>query len=242
MDPQRASLVEEHVGLVDQVVSLLALGLPAHVDRSELLAAGRLGLVEAAERFDADQSVPFAAFAAARIRGAALDAVRDGDWTPRRTRALARQVDQVRRELMGGDGTPPPDEAVAEVLELPSGALRRLREQLDRGRVGRLDTTFAEGRPAAELLDDPTAIDAEQALVELEARRELRRAIREIPDRHRIVVTALYLEGRTTGDVAELLGVSRSRVSQLRADALRRLRDLLEEPVAGHLTATPPGA
>jgi RNA polymerase sigma factor for flagellar operon FliA len=229
MESRRAELIEDHVGLVDHVVSLVALGLPSHVDRSELLAAGRLGLVEAAERDDFDQPVPFAAFAAPRVRGAALDAVRGADWTPRRTRALARRVEQTRRDLQSSEGGHPSDDAVAEQLELPAGALRRLRDQLAQGRVARLDATPGSGRPTAEVLDDPFAVDAEQMLVDRESRQELRSAVAALSERHRLVVTALYLDGRTTEDVAALLGVSRSRVSQLRSDALGRLRELLAE-------------
>ena len=242
MEPRRAELIEDHVDLVDHVVSLVALGLPSHVDRSELLAAGRLGLVEAAERYDFEQPVPFAAFATRRVRGAALDAVRGADWTPRRTRALARRVEQTRRDLQSSEGGPPSDEAVARQLELPAGALRRLREQLAQGRVARLDVAAGSERPTAEVLDDPSAIDAEQLLVDRESRQELRSAVAALPERHRLVITALYLDGRSNEDVATLLGVSRSRVSQLRADALGRLRDLLagdEPPTPSPCPPTP---
>jgi len=228
VDPRRSELVEGHVTLVDQVVHRLAATLPDHVDRSELLAAGRLGLVEAAERFDFDQPVPFASFAASRIRGAALDVVREADWTPRRTRALARQVERTRADLRTITGSEPSDDQVAETLELSAGALRRLRDQLDQGRIGRLDDSRGE-RPTDEVLDDPDAVDAESWLLDVEQRRELRRAVARLDDRHRLVVTALYLEGRTNDDVAALLGVSRSRVSQLRAAALVELRRSLAD-------------
>ncbi len=227
MDTARIELIEAHVSLVDQVVHRLAATLPDHVDRSELLAAGRLGLVEAAERFDPEQGVPFASFAATRIRGAALDAVREADWTPRRTRALARLVERTRSDLRTLTGTEPTDDQVAEALELTSGTLRRLRDQLDRGRVARLDDSGGD-RPTDEVLDDPDAVDAEGWMLEVEERRALRRAVAALDDRHRLVVTALYLEGRTNDDVAALLGVSRSRVSQLRTAALAALRRELE--------------
>jgi len=224
---ERLELVEQHVRLVEQVVHQLAGTLPDHVDRSELLAAGRLGLVEAAERFDFDQPVPFASFASTRIRGAALDAIRESDWTPRRTRALARQVELTRQDLRTINGSEPTDDQIAEALELPAGALRRLRNQIYRGHVGRLDALRGE-RPTEEVLDDPTAVDIESWLVERERRSDLRQAIASLDERLRVVVTALYLEGRTNDDVATLLGVSRSRVSQLRAAALGALRHLLE--------------
>jgi len=225
MEQRRADLIEGHVGLVDQIVGHLALRLPTHVDRSELLAGGRLGLVEAAERYDFDQPVAFRSFAAPRIRGAALDVVRSADWTPRRTRALARRADDVAAELLRRDGEAPSDAQLAEALEIPLPALQRMRAQIGRGSVRALDHLVVDGRPAEDFLDDPDALDAETLLLDVELRRYLRAAIEALPERHRLVVTALYLDGRTTEDVAALLDVSRSRVSQLRADALDRLRD-----------------
>src|SRR3954468_2894964 len=94
-----AKLIEEHLPLVKHVVFQVAAHFPRHVDRDELARAGALGLVEAAQRYDPRRGVPFNRFAAQRIRGAILDAVRSADWAPRSVRTLARQLDQAEQRL-----------------------------------------------------------------------------------------------------------------------------------------------
>ena len=93
------ALIEEHLPLVNHVVFQVAVHFPRHVDRDELARAGALGLVEAAQRYDESRGVPFNRFAAQRIRGAIIDAVRAADWAPRSVRALARRLDQVEQSL-----------------------------------------------------------------------------------------------------------------------------------------------
>ena len=87
--------IEDHLPLVKHIVFQVAVHFPRHVDRDDLARAGALGLVEAARRFDESRGVPFDRFAAQRIRGAILDAVRAADWAPRSVRTLARRLEQV---------------------------------------------------------------------------------------------------------------------------------------------------
>src|SRR3954464_13110608 len=94
-----AKVIEEPLPLVRHIVFQVAVHFPRHVDREELATAGALGLVEAARRFDESRGVPFDPFAAQRIRGAILDAVRAADWAPRSVRTLARRLEQVEQKL-----------------------------------------------------------------------------------------------------------------------------------------------
>ena len=96
---QLHALIEEHLPLVRHVVFQVAVHFPRHVDREELATAGALGLVEAARRYDESRGVPFDRFAAQRIRGAILDAVRAADWAPRSVRTLARKLEAVEQRL-----------------------------------------------------------------------------------------------------------------------------------------------
>src|SRR5690349_15558729 len=92
-DMSGAAEIEQYLPLVEQIVVQVAVDFPRHVDRGELVRAGVLGLVEAGARFDAERGVPFDKFAARRIRGAILDAVRAADWAPRSVRARSRAAD-----------------------------------------------------------------------------------------------------------------------------------------------------
>src|SRR5207344_1185128 len=108
------TLVEANLTLVEQIVVQVAVNFPRHVDRGELVRAGVLGLVEAANRFDPTKGVPFDKFAARRIRGAILDAVRSADWAPRSVRALARQAASGEQRLASRLGRMPSMEELAQ--------------------------------------------------------------------------------------------------------------------------------
>ena len=226
MEPRRATLVEQHLPLVEQTVLRVSSGFPRYVDRSELVAAGMLGLVEAALRFDFDRAVPFAGFAFQRIRGAVLDVARSTDWAPRSTRQLMRRAEDVSQELAGrGDGDPTDDRVAAE-LGIATAELRRLRERANHGVLRALDERSEfDGGDVHDLLTDRTASEPAELLEDDELRGYLRDALATLPERHRLVVIGIYLENRTFEELAELLGVTPSRVSQLRADAVVMMRD-----------------
>ncbi|HEV7721810.1 MAG TPA: sigma-70 family RNA polymerase sigma factor, partial [Iamia sp.] len=121
-------LIEEHLPLVRHVVFQVAVHFPRHVDREELATAGALGLVEAARRYDESRGVPFDRFAAQRIRGAILDAVRAADWAPRSVRTLARKLEQVEQQLATKLGRVPNAHEKAEALGMEPDELRRLQD------------------------------------------------------------------------------------------------------------------
>ena len=115
-DAKTQELIEQHLPLVRHVVFQVAVHFPRHVDREELATAGALGLVEAARRYDEARGVPFDRFAAQRIRGAILDAVRAADWAPRSVRTLARKLEPIEQRLATDLGRVPTAEETAEAL------------------------------------------------------------------------------------------------------------------------------
>ena len=100
-------LIEQHVQLVKHIVFQVAVHFPRHVEREELARAGALGLVEAAQRYSPDRGIPFQRFAARRVRGAMLDAVRAADWAPRSVRRLSRRFDAMEQQLASQLGRTP---------------------------------------------------------------------------------------------------------------------------------------
>lgn len=242
MEQRRAELVERHLPLVEQVVLRVSSAFPRFVDRSELVAAGTLGLVEAAERFDFDRGVPFAGYAVQRIRGAVLDTARSEDWSPRSARQLARQVEDVTQELAREHRCGPSDEQVAARLSITADELRRMREQVNRGVVRALNSRQdLDRQDDDDVMVDRTAPGLEELLEDDEMRVYLRAALSSLSDRHRIVVVGLYLEGRSFDEIASLLGVTPSRVSQLRADALEIIRHGIESQFGPRSTERPKG-
>jgi len=213
-------LVPQHLPLVGHVVNDMLLRAPAHVERDDLASAGMLALVQAARAYDPTLGVPFSNYARTRIRGAILDEMRGADWAPRSVRSRARDVNRTTEALTARLGRRPAAEEVAAVLGIGVDDVRQARADLDRS-VLSLDAfggTLDETLPQA----DPTP---EDRLLHSERLAYLRAAVEALPERLRTVVTAVYLQDRPMAEVAAELGVTESRVSQLRAEAMALLRD-----------------
>ncbi len=237
-------LIEAHLPLVRHVVFQVAVHFPRHVDREELATAGALGLVEAARRYDASRGVPFDRFAAQRIRGAILDAVRAADWAPRSVRTLARRLEQVEQRLATELGRVPNPDETAEALGLSREALRRLQDRLFRSVVLALDYEVSDADEEVTLVDMLSDTQIMEPSEELEARElhaYLRDAVDLLPERHRLVIVGYFLEGRKSPDLARLLGVTESRISQLRSEALEMMREGIEAQYRAVVEPEPTG-
>ncbi len=238
------ALVEEHLPLVNHVVFQVAVHFPRHVDRDELARAGALGLVEAAKRYDEARGVPFNRFAAQRIRGAIIDGVRAADWAPRSVRALARRLDQVEQNLASQLGRVPSLSETAAALEISREELDRLRDRLFRSVVLAFDSLVGDADDdeltLVDVLTDRSVMEPSEELESRELHAYLRDAVRLLPERHRLVVVGYFIEERTSQDLARFLGVTESRVSQMRTEALNMLRQGIEaqyEPASERVPA-----
>lgn len=226
--PEMQKLIEDHLPLVRHVVFQVAVNFPRHVDREELATAGALGLVEAARRYDESRGVPFDRFAAQRIRGAILDAVRAADWAPRSVRNLARRLEAIEQRLASNLGRMPSPEETAEALGVSQEELRRLQDKMFRSVVLALEYDVNDGEEdltLVEVLTDHSTLEPSEELENRELRAYLRDAVHLLPERHRIVVVGYFLDGKKSQDLASFLGVTESRISQLRSEALEMLRD-----------------
>jgi RNA polymerase sigma factor for flagellar operon FliA len=230
---EAVALIEAHLPLVKHVVLQVAGHFPRHVDRQELARAGSLGLVEAARRYDPARGVPFDRFAARRIRGAILDAVRAVDWAPRSVRALGRSLEAVEQELASEGGSSPSTKAVASAMGMSEAELAAARDRVFRSVVLALEHGVAgmdedEDLTLGDVLADRTAVEPSEALEARELLGYLRDAVDLLPERHRIVIVGYFLEGHTSADLADLLDVTESRISQVRSEALEMLRRGIE--------------
>lgn len=227
IDPAQArheeELVREHLPLVQYVVSEIAHRIPSHVTRSDLVSAGMLGLAQAARTFDPDRGIAFDRFASTRIRGALLDELRGRDWASRSVRARARGMAQISEELTNKLGRAPSPEEIASAMQLPADQVHKLVDDVHRATVLNYESLVLEGDAESFLAasdDSP-----EQAMVARERRSYLTDSVAALPDRLRRVVVGYFFEERSMQDLADELGVSESRVSQLRAEALLLLKD-----------------
>ncbi len=237
-------LIEQHLPLVRHVVFQVAVHFPRHVDRDELATAGALGLVEAARRYDESRGVPFDRFAAQRIRGAILDAVRAADWAPRSVRTLARKLEAVEQRLATELGRVPTVNETTEALGMKREELSRLQDRMFRSVVLALEYEVSDSDEELTLVDVLSDTSTKEPSEELETRElhaYLRDAVRLLPERHRLVVVGYFLEGQKSQDLAKLLGVTESRISQLRSEALVMLKDGIEAQYQGEPEPEPAG-
>lgn len=230
--PSLDELIEAHLSLVHTVVLQVSAPFPRHVDREELARAGVLGLVEAAHRFDPERGIPFDKFAASRIRGAILDSARKADWAPRSLRASARAVEEVRQRVASELGHTPTRAQLAGELGMSEEKLAEVQERISRSVVGTLnDSVGSDGEDQVELIEliaDRTAGDPADLAENEELHQYLRAAVKHLPERHRLVVIGYFLEARPSEDLARFLGVTESRISQIRSEALEMLREGIE--------------
>jgi RNA polymerase sigma factor for flagellar operon FliA len=226
----RRELVERNLALVEHIVNRLLARLAGRHDREELVRVGSLGLVEAASRFEPSRGIPFATFAGLRIEGAILDHLRSSDWMPRGLRQWEREIGRAERELEESLGRMPTDRELADALDVTVARLQRVRRRIHPADVDSLDRPIGEAMSEVRLGDtipDPTPGVADE-LDDRELRVYVRECLGLLSERHRVVVVGCLLEGRTLREMAELLGITRSRVAQLKDDALRMIRDAIE--------------
>jgi RNA polymerase sigma factor for flagellar operon FliA len=216
------SLVTQHLPLVGHIVRETAARIPSHVDKDDLSSAGMIALVGASRAFDPERGIPFARYAATRIRGAIVDELRSLDWASRSVRRRGREIDTARATLAAANRRVPDDVQVAEALGLSLAEIQQSADDLARASVLSLDVdadqTFADVLPAA----DPTPD------VQLEHRERLQyldEAVEELPERLRFVIRGYFIDERPMAELADELGVTESRISQMRAEALVLLKD-----------------
>ncbi|TQS46787.1 sigma-70 family RNA polymerase sigma factor [Cryptosporangium phraense] len=216
------ALVRDHLALVGHLVREMLGRVPAHVNRDDLTSAGLAALAAAAKSYDPSRGTPFGSFATVRIRGALLDELRGLDWASRSVRHRARKIETATAELTAQLGRTPTEAELAETLGVAVSELHSAADDVQRAVVLSLQG-FAAGT-AEDLVPDRTQ-GPEELLLHREKIGYLHQAISALPERLRTVVESYFLDERPMAVIAAELGVTESRVSQLRAEALTLLRD-----------------
>lgn len=227
--PDVDALVTTHLPLAQFAVNAVAsrISLPSHVSRDDLLSCASVALVEVARRFDPTAGATFATYALPRLQGAVLDELRSGDWASRSVRAAARRTDAAADALTISLGRPPTKEELAASLGVARSELDSLHLDVHRAVMVSID---AETGTEGGSLDLPDTGDSpERALLRGERARHLHEAIRALPDRLDEVVERNFFGDESLTDIADSLGVTLSRVSQMRARALTLLHAAMSE-------------
>lgn len=216
-------LVREHLPIVHYAVSEISNRIPSHVSRSDLVSAGMMGLAQAARSFDPDRGIGFDRFASNRIRGALLDELRGLDWASRSVRLQARTMQTASETLQAKLGRAPTRAELAKELKVEEASVHKLVEDVHRATMINYESMLVDESGEANL--PGTEVSPEDQIVARERRAYLTDAVGALPERLRSVVVGYFFEERSMQEIADELGVSESRISQLKAEALLLLKD-----------------
>ncbi|MBZ9610246.1 RNA polymerase sigma factor FliA [Rheinheimera maricola] len=225
---QIQQLVERHAPLVKRIAYHLLARLPASVLVDDLIQSGMIGLIEAAKNFDGSKGASFETFAGIRIRGAMLDEMRRGDWTPRSVHRNARLIAETIAELEGLHGRDIKDSEVAEKLDISLDEYHHMLSDISSGRIiGIEDLGISE-----DVL--VTSGDSEgDHLYESQANesfhQDLVKTISSLPEREALVLSLYYNDELNLKEIGAVLNVSESRVSQIHSQALVRLKARMQD-------------
>lgn len=226
--PAAQTRVEKTLPFVEALARRMAASMPHSIDMGDLVQDGVLGLIDAAHRFDEGRGIKFETFAERRVRGAIIDALRRDAW-PRGVRRVRRELEAAREELRRELGCEP---SVADLAAKVGSDEKRLNRTIVRINTIESTSPHANGEslddanlPAVMVPSEPDSPDEEYHRTE--TRERVRAAIASLPWRERRVVSLYYYGEATMKDIGHGLGVNESRVSQLHARAIQRLRQAL---------------
>jgi RNA polymerase sigma factor for flagellar operon FliA len=219
--------VAQHLELISMIAGRIAARLPASVELGDLVGAGTLGLLDAAEKYDPSLKVPFRSYAEIRIRGAILDALRGLDWASRSVRRRANALRDAEHELAQDLGRAPEETEIAEEMGVSLDDLQDLRAEAST-RIVYLEDLIQEEASWEE--GELAHSDAPSPLEEIAKKSEEKRvaaAVARLPEREREVISLSFFESWTLKEIGARLGVTESRACQLRTQGLARLQKML---------------
>jgi RNA polymerase sigma factor for flagellar operon FliA len=229
----RDRLILHYAPLVKYVAGRVGSGLPAHVEQADLISYGTFGLIDAITRFEPTREVKFESYAMSRIRGAIIDELRSTDWIPRSVRMKARQFERTVATLEAALQRSPTEEEIAAEMDMDVEDVRKFLGQLSLVNVVALDELLVDDDGSAprlvDTLQDSSALDPQAMAEHGEARQLLARAVEQLPDREKVVVSLYYFEGLTLSEIGRVLGVTESRICQLHTKAVLQLRTKLAD-------------
>lgn len=231
----RERLILHYSPLVKYVAGRVGVGLPPNIEQADLVSYGIFGLIDAIEKFDLARAIKFETYAISRIRGAIIDELRAIDWIPRSVRYKAREVEKAYAALEAKLHRTPTEPEVAEQMDISIEELHQIFSRVSFVNVVALDELLNVGGDKGDklslvdTLEDTRAEDPVAAFESEETKYLLAKAINQLPEREKIVVTLYYYEGLTLAEIGQVLGVTESRICQMHTKAVLQLRGRLAD-------------
>jgi len=229
---KREKLIMQYAPLVKNIVGRLAAKLPIDsADKEDLVNVGIMGLMSALEKYDKNRNVQFETYASFRIRGAVLDELRAKDWVPRATRSKDNKLENAMVVLEKKLGRAPTEDEIAQQLNIP---LEEYFKLLDEARCISLISTedlppdYLERYSREDIVEEISAGNPLNLLVNMEIKDKLKKAVDRLPEKERLVLSLYYFEEMTMKETGRVMSLTESRVCQLHAQAVLRLRSMVK--------------
>lgn len=224
----RDKLIVQYIYLTRYVIGRIKVNLPPSFSYEDIASYGVEGLIDAVEKYSPDRGAKFETYALMRIRGAIIDKIRANDWLPRTVRKKIKEVKEATNNLKIELGRTPTNQEVADKLGIEKEKVDEILAQ-DTG----IDSLYDKknlGDESVEIIDtieDSKSERPEEAAEKKDAKLELERALKRLPERERMLLVFYYHENMTLKEIGEAINVSESRVCQLHAQAIMKLRNIL---------------
>lgn len=224
----RDKLIVQYIYLTRYVIGRIKMNLPQTFSIEDITSYGVEGLIDAIEKFTPDKGARFETYALMRIRGTIIDKIRAQDWVPRSTRKKIKEIKQMSEQLKQQIGRAPTPSEIANALGMEKEKVEAI--MADEMQVTSLYDKKGTSEESVEIIDtiqDQNTQNPLEALVDKDVKKELQQALRRLPERERMIMVLYYHENMTLKEIGETINVSESRVCQLHAQAIMKLKNIL---------------
>jgi RNA polymerase sigma factor for flagellar operon FliA len=217
--------IEEFAPLVKRIAFHMMMRMPASVQVDDLIQAGMIGLIEAAQKYDSSKGASFETYAGIRIRGSIVDEMRRGDWAPRSVHRNSRRIAQAIKAVEARTGRDARDVEIAAELEIDLDEYFSMLQDSNSSRLYSYEETFGEEDSNIDASETSSAFASPFEGIQREGiKKALAEAITQLPEREQMVLALYYNEELNLKEIGLVLGVSESRVSQIHSQAAARLK------------------
>ncbi|MEH7076592.1 sigma-70 family RNA polymerase sigma factor [Neobacillus drentensis] len=228
-------LVKQYMYLVEQMANRMSQSIPQRIiPKEDLMGLGYIGLLEAIKKFDYNKGFQFETFGLWRIKGAMLDGIRQMDWVPRGLRDKAKKLNSAFRELEQNLMRSPTEEELSQYMNIPLDEVDKAMAALSVSTLLSLNEPMNsnedDGKQQSRLdqIKDDSFVNHEQQMQMADFRQMIAACIDKMPEKERLVISLLYYEGLTQVEIAEVLNLTKGRISQIHSRAILRIRQSFE--------------
>lgn len=223
----KEQLIVEYIELVKIIAGRLYINYNHNVEYDDLVSYGIIGLIDAIEKFDIGKNVKFETYANIRIRGAIVDQIRSLDWIPRSTRQKYKKVEAALEKLQNAHGDQYTDALLADELGISKTELYKTLNEVSNLAVLSLEDTLNESG-TMDVKSENVEMDPQGSLDTKETELQLKMQIENLPEKEKMVISLYYYEELTYKEIASVMGISESRISQLHSKAIMKLKTKLK--------------